>query len=210
MKSLKQILDSDDEFNDYYFFVDKIEKYLEVMPDISIECCKSLFEGLSKNILLKLTKKFDSNHVNNMPVETVVNNMLIELSVKLRIDVSLDKDFKIFKKNTIDFVKEIRAVRNARGDVSHGRNYPKLDFSSNTEAKSLIISSDLFLSKMLTYYSLIEKPKVFNYEDFEEFNYSLDKKDSLKLTKSPYSKLLYVDDYTSWENELFKTYPDLE
>jgi hypothetical protein len=210
MKTLKEILDSNDEFKDYYFLVDKIEKYIDIMPDVSIECCKSLFEGLSKNILLKLTEKFDSNHVNNMPVDTVVNNMLIELSLKLKLDVSFEKEFTIFKKSTIDFIKEIRNIRNSRGDISHGRNYPKLDYSSSIEAKSLVISSDFFLSKMLSYYLIIEKPKVFNYEDFEEFNYLLDEKDILKLTKSPYSKLLYLDDYTSWENELYKTYPDLE
>jgi hypothetical protein len=210
MESLKQILENNDEFRDYYFLVDKVEKHLDDMPDISIECCKSLFEGLSKNILLKLTKKFDSNHVNNMPVETVVNNMLIELSNNLKLDDSFEKEFTIFKKGTIDFVKEIRTIRNTRGDISHGRNYPKLDYSSSIEAKSIVISSDIFLSKMLSYYLLIQKPKVFNYEDYEDFNNSLDDKDYLKLTKTPYSKLLYIDDYTSWENELYNIYPNLE
>lgn len=210
MESLKQVIDSNDEFRDYYFLVDKIEKYIDDMPDIAIECCKSLFEGLSKNILLKLTKKFDSNHVNNMPVDTVVNNMFIELSNKLKFDDSLEKEFITFKKGAFNFVKEIRTLRNARGDISHGRNYPKLDFSSNIEAKSIVISSDLFLSKILCYYLLIEKPKVFNYEDFDEFNFFLDEKDNLKLTKTSYSKLLYMDDYTSWENELYIEYPDLE
>lgn len=210
MDSLKQILDNNDEFRDYYFLVDKVEKYIDDMPDISIECCKSLFEGLSKNILLKLTKKFDSNHVNSMPVETVVNNMLIELSNNLKLDDSFEKEFTIFKKGTIDFVKEIRTIRNARGDISHGRNYPKLDYSSSIEAKSIVVSSDFFLSKMLSYYLLIQKPKVFNYDDYEDFNNSLDDKDCLKLTKTPYSKLLYIDDYTSWENELYNIYPNLE
>jgi hypothetical protein len=210
MEFLREIIENNDEFRDYLFLVDKIEKYLDNMPDISIECCKSLFEGLSKNILLKLTKKFDPKHINNMPVETVVNNMLIELSLKLKVDGTLENEITIFKKNTIDFIKEIRNIRNSRGDISHGRNYPKLDYSTTIEAKSLVISSDFFLSKILNFYLLIEKPKVFNYEDFEEFNSLLDEKDILKLTKSPYSQLLYEDDYTSWENELYKIYPDLE
>lgn len=210
MKLFREILVNDEEFKEYLFLVDKIEKYLEVMPDISIECCKSLFEGISKNILLKLTKKFDSNHINNMPVETVVNNMLIELLLKLKLDSTLEKEITIFKKNTIDFIKEIRNIRNSRGDISHGRNYPKIDFSTPIEAKSIVITSDIFLSKLLFYYLLIEKPTVYNYENYEDFNNSLDEKDCLKLTKTPYSKLLYLDDYTSWENELYNTYPDLE
>lgn len=209
MDFLKQIFDSNDEFKDYYFLLDKIERYLDVMPDISIECCKSLFEGLSKKILLDLTKKFDSNHVNNMPVETVLNNMLIELSLKLRVDDSLDQDFAIFKKSTIEFVKEIKAIRNARGDVSHGRNYPKLDFSSNIEAKSLVISSDLFLSKMLAYYLLIEKPRVLKYEDYNEFNEWLDEQDSAGYLSS-YSLALYETDNIRYEQELQNYYPDLD
>ena len=209
MEFLKQIFDGNDEFRDYYFLIDKIEKYLDVMPDISIECCKSLFEGLSKKILLDLTKKFDANHVNNMPVETVLNNMLIELSFKLRVDVSLDKEFALFKKSTIEFVKEIKAIRNARGDVSHGRNYPKLNFSSNIEAKSLVISSDLFLSKMLTYYLIIEKPRVLKYEDYDEFNEWLNEQDSAGFLSS-YSLALYETDYIRYEQELQNYYPDLD
>ena len=210
MKFIKEILDNNDEFKDYYFLIEKTEKYLDILPDISIECCKSLFEGLSKNILLKLTAKFDSNHVNNMPVDSVVNNMLIELSNKLKFGESFEKKLAIFKKETIEFVKEIRTIRNKRGDISHGRNYPKLDFSTTNEAKSIVISTDIFLSKILSYYFLIEKPKLYLYEDFDEFNNTLDERDNLKLTKTPYSKLLYFDDYTSWENELYKAYPNLE
>jgi hypothetical protein len=209
MEFIKQIFDSNDEFKDYYFLVDKIERYLEEMPDISIECCKSLFEGLSKKILLNLTNKFDSNHVNNMPVETVLNNMLIELSIKLRIDAALDEDFIIFKKSTIAFVKEIKAIRNARGDVSHGRNYPKLDFSSNIEAKALVVSSDLFLSKMLAYYLLIEKSRALKYEDYDEFNEWLDEQDSAGYLSS-YSFALYERDYIRYEQELQNFYPDLD
>ena len=210
MKLFKEILDNDEEFKEYYFLVDKIEKYLDKMPDISIECCKSLFEGLSKNILSKLTKKFDSNLINKWPVETVVNNLLIEISNKLKVDESINNEFKIFKKTIIEFINEIKVIRNVRGDISHGRNYPKLDFSTSTEAKGIVISSDLFLSKLLVYYNLIDKPKVYHYEDYEDLNISIDEKDSKKKKKTPYSKLLYLDDYTSWENELYKLYPDLE
>ena len=58
---IEEFKDGIDGLNGYYLIVKEIEDNLPKNPDISIESCKSLIEGLSKKALELISDKYNSD-----------------------------------------------------------------------------------------------------------------------------------------------------
>ena len=184
----------------YLTVVAKIEENVLSNPNIAIESCKSLIEGLClkalslvsdayinsksvqsdcKNDLKKLTKMaFDevySNVVESQVHESLAN-MIIDTSVSARIK---SKAKRKVKEQAVKSVAKVSALRNERGDISHGRIYPKKQESTVHLAKSIQSITDGICSFMITettsqYEVKRKKENQLYYEGQEEFNSWLD------------------------------------
>ncbi len=190
-------------FQYYHTILDFIEDNIKTNPDISIESCKSLFEGISKSILSVLDSNYSPAEIKKIKsVEQLVKKMFNKLKEFV--------DLEQFNYITT-FVQEIGTIRNDRGDISHGRTAPK-DISSQVEFAIMVVNStDNFISYILNIYFSIERKTLnqYKYEDYEEFNQWLDEQDSAGFFKS-YSFALYETDYIRYEQELQNFYPDIE
>ena len=206
MKLTRNIIDEHievfDSFQYYHTILDLIENNIIANPDISIESCKSLFEGISKSILSKLDIDYSPSEVEDKKVQQLVKRMFRKL--KEFIDLEELNYISVF-------VAEIGTIRNKRGDISHGRPAPK-EISSDVDfAKMIINITDNYVYYILKlFFSIkIEDEKQYKYDDYDEFNEWLDEQDSAGYLSS-YSFALYERDYIRYEQELQNFYPDLD
>ncbi|WP_460923745.1 type I restriction endonuclease subunit R, EcoR124 family [Pontibacter brevis] len=219
----------------YLTLVDKVEKNVNINPDIAIESCKSLIEGLClkalsllsdsyisskstrtkcKNDLKVLTHMaFDevySNYVESQIHESL-SNMLIDVSVAQKIK---DNAKRKVKEQAVETIGKVSAIRNERGDISHGRSYPKEQESSIKLAKSISSITDgigsFMIEEIATQYlaKLKEQDKLI-YEDLADFNSWLDEKHHVLSIKIDFSKLLFENAYEKYEEFYFTEYVDL-
>jgi hypothetical protein len=216
----------------YLTLVFKIENNVTTNPDISIESCKSLIEGLClktltllsdkynasksvqsncKNDLKKLTNMaFDevySNYVESQVHESL-SNMIIDVSVTNRIKHSAKRKVKEQMKAS---VAKISALRNERGDISHGRNYPKDQESSVGLSKSIQSITDGICSFMIEEIGVQfqikqKKEKELIYDEQKEFNEWLDETHNVLSIKVDYSQLLYENAYDKYEEFYYAEY----
>jgi len=111
---------------DYYqTIIQKIEENVESHPDMSIEGCKSLLEGLSKFIWKQIDLSYDALIADKMDFQPVVRQAMTKLA-DLNKDIELDFVNKVNK-----LIVSIGEVRNKRGDISHGKLSPKEYFSDS-------------------------------------------------------------------------------
>ncbi len=189
-------------FQYYHTILDLIEDNLITNPDISIESCKSLFEGISKSILSALDISYSASEIEDKTVQHLLKRTFKKLKEFIEIE----------ELNYISlFVAEIGTIRNKRGDISHGRPSPK-EITSDVEfAKMVVNSTDNFIYYILKlFFSIeVENEKQYEYDDYEEFNEWLDEQDSAGFLRR-YSLALFETDYVRYEQELQNFYPDKE
>lgn len=184
------------EFGYYHNIIDKIEENIEKMPDIAIESCKSLVEGVSKTILNKLGVAYSENGRNIDNPKDLLKKALVNIPIP----TSHDPEFIT---RVCELIARMSEIRNTRGDISHGRLSPKEIDSDANLAKFIAEITDSVGHYLLYIYfnadlSYLEKVK---YEDNEEFNQSLD--DGYQLGESIlYSKALFDQDQISYEEQL--------
>ncbi|WP_343635231.1 hypothetical protein [Fluviicola sp.] len=206
MNSVKEIiskhLDEFENFEYYFKIVEIIELNLESHPDISIESCKSLFEGISKTIILSLNPNISIKELETLSAQKLVRSAVDELGKYGEIE---DLNFITV------FVKEIATIRSLRGDISHGRPSPKVIESDSGYAIMVANTTFNFVTYLLQiFFNLkFETQKDYQYDNYPEFNEWLDEQDQVGFFKS-YSLALYQTDYIRYEQELLKYYPDLE
>ncbi len=219
----------------YLTLVDKVEKNVNINPDIAIETCKSLIEGLClkalsllsenyissksirtkcKNDLKVLTgMAFDevySNYVESQIHESLAN-MLIDISVAKKIK---DNAKRKVKEQAVETIAKVSALRNERGDISHGRSYPKDQESSIKLAKSINSITDGIGSFMIEeiafqYLAKLKDLDKLIYEDLVDFNKWLDETHNVLSVKIDFSKLLFINAYEKYEEFYFTEYVDL-
>ena len=191
-----------DNFQYYHTILDLIESNINTNPDISIESCKSLFEGVSKSILSTLDINYFPSEVEDKTVQQLVKRMFKKL--KEFIDLEELNYISVF-------VSEIGTIRNKRGDISHGRPAPKEIKSDVDFAKMIVNATDNYVYYILKiFFSIeIENEKQYKYDDYDDFNEWLDDQDSAGYLRS-YSSALYETDYIRYEQELQNYYPDLD
>lgn len=196
MEELKNIIDKHNNnfthFEYYYLLIDNIEVNLQTNPDIAIECCKALIEGICSTILLSLDKSLtQENILKNYNLQKIFKEYKEKLA-------DYDSSFEIEFINGFNHsVKLIGEIRTKRGDISHGKKTPK-EFNSSIGFARLIVN----LTSSLLVYSLehffnITFLKELKYDDNEEFNNFLDEDNQLP-GKVKYSLALfeqYPEDY---------------
>jgi hypothetical protein len=219
----------------YLTLIDKIEENKSIHPDIAIETCKSLLEGLClkglsllsdkyinskslrtkcKNDLKVLTNTaFDevyTDYVESQVHESLAN-MLIDISVTQKIK---DNAKRKVREQAIEAIAKVSAIRNERGDISHGRDYPKTQESSITLSKSISSITDGICSFMIEqiaekYLLKLKTQDRLIYQDLTDFNDWLDEMHHVSSIKVDFSKILYENAYDIYEEYYYTEYIDL-
>jgi hypothetical protein len=180
---------------DYYqTIIEKIEDNVESHPDISIESCKALLEGLSKFIWKQIDLSYDALVADKMDFHPVVRQAMTKLA-DLNEDIELDFVNKVNK-----LIVSIGEVRNKRGDISHGKLSPKEYFSDSQFAQLVMNITDNMLYYVLHSFSKVSLIKELEYEDHPEFNEWLDNENP--IANLSYSKALFDQDQVAYEQEL--------
>jgi len=216
----------------YYIIVSEIEDNLLKNPDISIESCKSLIEGLCKKALELISDKYNSDKglrgtcEDNMKflmnlafdevyasgVERNLHESLYKIiKNKVRTQKLLDASKKDLLKNSRDAISKITAIRHNRGDISHGRIYPKKQESEVHLANSIKSITDGICSYMIHEFSLqyIEKEELLKkllYLEQLDYNDWLDSQNDKLITKIDFSRLLYENNYEKYEEIYYSEY----
>lgn len=227
----------------YLVLVKKIDKNININPDIAIEACKALIEGLSKKALELLSDKYNSNKGlkkdcdNSLPKlirsafsEVYKNSFeldihsylydLIEKESKTDNRKSIKRIESIITKNSQETLEKIEkaivkisVIRDNRGDISHGRIYPKKQESSIHLSKSISSITDGICSFMINEigFQYLEKKldyEKLDYEVLDDFNNWLNDKLNVLSVKVDYSKLLFKNAYDKYEEFYFLEYID--
>jgi hypothetical protein len=180
---------------DYYqSIIQKIEENVESHPDISIESCKALLEGLSKFIWKQIDNSYDALVADKMDFHPVVRHAMTKLA-DLNEDIELDFVNKVNK-----LIVSIGEVRNKRGDISHGKLSPKEYFSDSQFAQLVMNITDNMLYYILHSFSKVTVIKELEYEDNLDFNEWLDNENPFGSLS--YSKALFDQDTVAYEEEL--------
>ena len=198
------------EFRYYIKLIKKAEKNISVHPDVCVETCKSLLEGVSKTIILKL----DSN-VTGKELES--RNKAVDALVKQATKLMKKYD-NVIEDNFIarcgSLAHALGTLRNERGDISHGKAAPKKKQSTDYFAKTILQVTDGILYYLLyEFFRIMDEmqakenqtatapePLPLKYDDNPDFNDELDETRSVRGLPVTYSQVyfqFYRNDYLS-------------
>ncbi len=118
-KLINRHLEDFPEFVYYLPIIDKAERNEIPHPDISIECCNSLIQGICKTIIIRLDPLKTATDLKKSDTQDLVKPALKLL--KHNDDVVEDD----FVRRSVSITFAISTLRNARGDISHGKAVPK-------------------------------------------------------------------------------------
>jgi hypothetical protein len=178
------------EFEYYISLIEVIEEKFTISPDMTIETCKSLVEGIAKTILNNL----DSNIEHSKDAHDVFRQALDVIEKKTFIEIK-------YIRRVVTFVQVLAEIRNSRADISHGKATPKEQITNEAFAISALKTTDAMLYYILThYFQVLEQEEVIEekvqYEDNPKYNELLDENNS--IGNIIYSKALYEQDYDNY------------
>lgn len=209
MQSLKDLIErhssEESDFRYYIPIVEKAERNEIDHPDICIECCASLFQGISKSIVYRLDATCDRKAFENLSLQRQVKSAFSCLKEH---DDVLEEAFPVAAEN---LSRIAGSVRNSRGDISHGRATPKELQSDRSLSRLVLNVSEAVLRYMLASYFAI-KPEVepiIEYEANPDFNTSLDNDYPLE-GKPLYSLALYQQFYEDYRVRLATFLDEME
>lgn len=191
-------------FGEYFKITTIIKENELINPDICIESCKALIEGISKTIIVSLdnTKTVDNIDIDNIP-------KLFSDAMKLLANncQDIEGDFVLRFSGIINVLAEIR---NKRGDISHGRMAPKAIYSSKKLASTVMNMTDTMLEYTLEHYFDLDlnfKEKIdYNADEMKSYNNWLDESVDFPIAKARYSQILYEHDLDEYEGRYFDEY----
>ena len=183
------------DFNYYDTIISKIENNTYINPDISIESCKSLLEGISKTIIQRLELTITPAKLKEMTFQELHKNACWSLQKRS------DFEIKVVQSST-GLIQRIAEIRNERGDISHGKSAPKENTSTKETAIMIIHLTDAIVNYMLSSFYKIDLTygEKLNYEDNPDFNAMLDEEKIMLGVL--YSKALFDQDIVTYEEEL--------
>lgn len=224
MDRFRSVLKEARHFDAKYYkeLLDTIDNYVNEKPDITIETCKAIIEGLCKLILMELEQTPESyfkdkdltlaklfkearnslkKHIDDNLADIVYDNSIVlEYGV---IPTLLEQLLRT------EVVTKVGIIRNEHGDISHGRTPLKQQVNDEDLADLIVGLTDSICSYMLKKFHQVKEEAV-HYEDNTDFNKYLDEMHSLE-NDIVYSKALFeqqpetyeilLDDY-KLENEL--------
>lgn len=195
MEKLKQEILRIKRYNlDYYqSHLELVESYIEEKPDISIETCKALIEGISKLTLHLLNQEPLSSHKNDS-CDVLFKRALSELQKGRGFsDVEMVKRLG-------SVVQYLGEIRNSHCDIGHGRASLKDQVSDADFAEFIIGITDNLCTYMLRRLDQLSE-KALQYEDNPAFNDSLDEENPMP-GKILYSKALFDQEFETYELQL--------
>lgn len=192
--------DTHEEFGYYKTIVEKIEENHKSNPDISIESCKSLIEGISKTILLRLNKSLTEEKVNGFDAHIIFRKCCNNLGKNQPLEIE-------FSRQGYNLVKRMAELRNERGDISHGKVSPKSTLSAKESALMIMGVTDSIAHYLLIHFFKIDlsSQEEIKYGKNENFNVYLD--ESYPELGLSYSMALFDQDPVAYEEQL-KDYND--
>ena len=197
------------DFRYYLPLMKKAERNVSNHPDICIETCKSLVEGISKTIILTLDESVSPDEIKDLKMSPLVKRAGILLQQD---DTVIEEGFVTRVASVAQF---IGVLRNERGDISHGRAVPKKLQSNDMLANAILqVSSGLLIYMLDTYFAKLREKRIraeeaelekvqaadleeLSYGDNEDFNSWLDESYPYegKLNYSFALFSLYYEDY---------------
>ncbi|HEY9081184.1 abortive infection family protein [Magnetovibrio sp.] len=191
------------EFRYYLSIMKKAEMNLSSQPDICIETCKSLLEGISKSIIERLDTTSERKELDKKEVGPLIKQAARLLKQE---DNVIEDDF-VSRCSSLAYA--LATLRNERGDISHGKAVPKAT-ASNDRLSSLCLSmtGNVICYLLDAFYGLAPQPKqaeaksieimeqepdlpIIPYDDNTDFNDWLDGKYPLPEGRLIYSNALY-------------------
>lgn len=197
LQSLKRAPSRYSDFIYYEIIVEQIVENKTANPDIAIESCKSLIEGISKSILKHRDSSYRDKGRNSDEIYDLFKKAINALAEG---GAQIEEDFS---KATGNLINKLARVRNERGDISHGKSAPKELQSTPHFARFIEQTTDGLASFMLEeFYHLPPlKPDPLNYNEQEDFNAFLDELTPIEGGLS-YSKALFEQDEISYALQL--------
>jgi Abortive infection C-terminus len=193
------------EFPDFQYYLKhakEIKNHEESHPDIAIECCTSLLQGLSKSICYRLDAGIDRKAFEKSSIEHQVKE-----AFKLIGDQSDVAEIAL-PQACSTVARLAGELRNKRGDISHGKAVPK-EFQSDASLAKLALDVTEALSRyMLCHLILLSAPSV-RYSDNPAFNETLDDAGE-PIGSTSYSQLLYRYDFDAYVFQLDEFMADQE
>ena len=186
-----------DDFEYDQVIVGKITENQSANPDIAIESCKSLVEGLSKSILKHTDKSYRDSQ---RPTEELAP--LFKKAVNALADRGANIEEQ-FTKAVGNFIHQLGSIRNERGDISHGKSAPKL-ISSTPHFATLVVQATDGLTSFLLHELFALDLSDFDpleYDDSSAFNGYLDELCPMVGGLS-YSRALFDQDVVAYEEQL--------
>lgn len=192
------------QFEEYFKIIEIIEEHTFNNPDICIESCKALVEGISKTILINLDNTKTTDNIDKDDLPKLFKETMRKLSDECE---DIEGDFAARFSAIIQVIGEIR---NKRSDISHGRMAPKFIFSSSKLASTIVDMTDSMLEYILVHYFSIKFSKHdsldYDSEELKDYNDWLDESVDFPIKKARYSKLLYENDYDEYESRYSDEY----
>lgn len=198
-------LDTLPEFDYYLPIIDKALNYKQSRPDTAIECCNALLQGFSKTIILNLEDGAERADLDKQSEAT--SNKLIKRALKcLKENDDVYEDD--FATRGASLALAIATLRNARGDISHGKAAPK-ELQSHCSLAEITneVAGTILRYMYVSYLQIRQIQKTapvidddegiasLAFDDNQDFNDYLDEANPLE------GKLLYSD-------ALFRLYPE--
>lgn len=199
---IKDYQESYPQFSYYKRLFIKAKKNIHPHPDICIETCKSLLEGISKSVV---RNKGDDRQRAELKKEDLSSTKLLKTALAV-----INKNEDIVNDDFINrcgsLAHALSLLRNERGDISHGKFVPK-----EYESDSALAELSLQMTDAIAYYLLFHYFQMLDseaeplvtvlpliYEEQEEFNIWLDD-NAPELEGVRFSKALYDQDYLAYE-----------
>ena len=176
----------------YDSLLDIVENYVDEKPDITIETCKSVIEGISK-LVIHLLKQEPLSTLNSSDVHNLFKEAL---SVLEENNEFLDSDLAKRLGSVVHYIGELR---NDHGDISHGKASYKAQINDADLSEMVIGITDSLCTYMLK--KLDKLTDEIQYEGNEEFNNYLDELYPLD-GKVMYSKALFEQGPETYEMQL--------
>lgn len=177
----------------YQSHLDLVESYIDEKPDISIETCKALIEGISKLSLHLLNQEPLDSH-NDEKFQALVKRALTELQKGRGFS---DADLCKRLSGVVHYIGE---VRNEHCDIGHGRASLKEQVNDADFADLIVGITDSICTYMLRRLDNLAD-KVTEYDDNPVFNDFLDAQNPLP-GKTRYSRALFDQEFETYEIEL--------